>query len=177
MDDDLPAGFIPTGGPLDRYLIQLHRFRESPALAKLSYTNLQAVTPNKFARSSVPKYPPLPDIGTSTSGSRPSSIRTGDAVFDEGCLLGWVQQYGTQAEQSAMVVHGRVREANLAARRKLADTQRARVGENAKLLMMHLLAAVDMFFLAAGDDPAALLEVGRMKYVYERLMLEYQKII
>ncbi|TFK80621.1 hypothetical protein K466DRAFT_636437 [Polyporus arcularius HHB13444] len=164
--DDRPLGFIPTDGALDHYFVRLHRFRNSPALAQLSHSSLRVVTPNDFARSSVPVYPPLPDMGTSGAVSRPPFIVTGDTTFDERRLYGYVQQHGTQAERDAVAMYGHLRAANIAARRKLADVQKARVQGNVKLLAAHLLAAEVVLLLAAGDDPAARFESFTMKHIY-----------
>ncbi len=166
-DDDVPAGFIPADGPLDRYLLRLHRFRNSPALAQLSYTNLRAIVPNNFPSQDVPAYPPLPILRR--SWSRPSFVRTGDPSFDELRMAGYVQRHGTRAERRALTEFSEVHEACIKERQRLAEVQRTRACENAKLLLAHLVAAEDVFLLAAGNDPAAYLEAVATKRLYEQI--------
>lgn len=162
--DDLPTGFIPSGGPLDRYILRLHRFRHSPALAQLSYTNLRAITPNNFPSDAIPAYPPLPTVRASRS--RPRFVRTGDPMVDELRLSEYVQRHGTQAERNAVDEYARLHTACIAERKRLSDEQRGRALGNVKLLLAHLSAAEDVFVLAAGDTPMARLEAQGVKHVY-----------
>ncbi len=58
----------------------------------------------------------------------------------------------------------------ICARRRLSEVQKARMQGNVELLAAHLLAAEDVFLLAAGDDPAAF----TMRHVYTGLTADIE---